>query len=79
MSKKIIALILVLIMTISLVGCGEEKKYEEAQNLASQKKYEEAITILTEISDYEDSADLILSYQLYIYFCYSLYKVKIEK
>ena len=38
------------------------KKYEEAQNLASQKKYEEAITILTEISDYEDSADLILSY-----------------
>ncbi len=66
MSKKIIVLILVLIMTISLVGCGEEKKYEEAQNLASQKKYEEAITILTEISDYEDSADLILSYQLYL-------------
>lgn len=52
-------------IAMSLVGCGEKKKHEEAQNLASQKQYEEAITILTEISDYEDSAELIKIYQSY--------------
>lgn len=66
MSKKITALIIFLVIAMPLVGCGEKKQYEEAQNLASQKQYEEAITILTEINDYENSADLIRTYQLYL-------------
>ncbi len=66
MSKKITALIVFLMITMSLVGCGEKKQYEEAISLASQKQYEEAITILTEINDYEDSAELIKNYELYL-------------
>lgn len=57
--KKIIAFILVVILSMMLCSCGKAADYEAAVALMTAEKYEEAIAAFTELGDYEDSLQLL--------------------
>lgn len=55
--RSILCLLLViLICTLSACSNGKSAKYDEAISLMNNNNYSEAIEILTELSDYEDSS-----------------------
>ncbi len=53
-------LLLVLSCLLSACGNGKSEKYDEAISLMDNNNYNEAIEILTELSDYEDSSAKLL-------------------
>lgn len=60
MKKKVAICTLAFLL---LVGCSNSgKKYNEAQSLASEEKYDEAVSVLQEIPKYKDSGTLIDEY-----------------
>ena len=66
MFKKIIIYLLSGVLILSLTACGEKSKYEKAERLKDEQKYDEAIALFTELGDYQDAEGLKYS-------CYDSY------
>lgn len=58
--KRILALLLTVCMAVSLCGCSSSD-YKKAVSLLDAGEYADAITLLEELGDYEDSAELLKS------------------
>ena len=58
MTKRIFALVFVLLFALSFAAC-DSSDYEKAKTLYSKQKYEEALELFKGISTYEDSAKYI--------------------
>lgn len=64
--RKVIFGMMIIAIILSMTGCGGEKaKYQEAMDLMETGKYEDAISILQSLDDYNDSSEqlLIAEYQ----------------
>ncbi len=71
MFKKIIIYLLSVVLILGLTACGEKSKYEKAERLKDEQKYDEAIALFTELGDYEDTENKLLScYNRYIEYLY---------
>ena len=57
--KKVLALILALVLCLSMAGCGEGKRYEEAAALLESGSYDEAAAAFEALGDYKDAADMV--------------------
>lgn len=53
--KRIVAVLLFFTLCLTLCACGKADDYERAIALMDEGNYEEAITVFTELGDYEDS------------------------
>ena len=64
--------ILIIAASLSMVGCGESKKYNEALEFFKAEDYKNALTLYTELGDYKDSPQMAYECKWSILYSYVL-------
>ena len=59
MKKFLSLLIVICLLSLSLISCGENRKYKEALNLLDEGEYAAAYEILKKLGDYKDSKEIL--------------------
>lgn len=58
-SKKFIIIIAVLLISLSLAGCGEKSNYNKAMDYFNSGDYDNALPIFIELGEYENAPSMV--------------------